>query len=84
MAPQALRCCRLQEDKKISMSEMTDQFVELNRDEAAEPNAVNVSVYCESQGLQNEISRAFRTVLAKHRKFVLAKGHAPVDIFSGQ
>jgi hypothetical protein len=74
----------LHEGEKISMSEITDQFVELNRDERAEPNAVNVSVYRESQGLQNEISLAFRTVLAKHRKFVLAKGHAPVDFPSGQ
>jgi hypothetical protein len=39
------------------MSEITDQFVELNRDETAEPNTVNVSVYRESQGLQNQISR---------------------------
>ena len=47
------------------MSEITDEFVELNRDETAEPNAVNLSVYRESPGLQNEISPAFRMVLAK-------------------
>jgi hypothetical protein len=53
-------------------------------DETAELDAVNVSVYRESQGLQSEISPAFRTVFAKHRKFVLAEGPAPVDIPSAR
>jgi hypothetical protein len=74
----------LQESEKISMSEITDQFVVLNRDKTAEPDAVDVSVYRESQRLQNEISPAFRTVFAKHRKFVLAEGLAPVDIPSAR
>ena len=70
-ALQALWCWRLQHDEKVSISEITDTFVELNKSETATPNKKNVEVYRELQALQDEASKAMRDVFAKHRQFVL-------------
>jgi len=72
-ALQALWCWRRQEGEKVSISSITDQFVELNRGETAQPEKQNVQVYRELQGLQDEMSLALRGAFAKHRQFVLAK-----------
>jgi len=61
----------LQEGEKISISEITDRFVELNAGEAAQPNKENAEVYRELQALQDEMSLALRSVFGRHRKFVL-------------
>ena len=70
-ALQALWCWRLQRGEKVSINEITDQFVELNPTERAEPDAKNATVYRELQGLQDELSTSLRGVFAKHRRFVL-------------
>jgi len=70
-ALQALCCWCLTRGEKISISEITDRFVELNKAETAEPNARNVSIYRELQGVQDELSLALRHAFAKHRQFVL-------------
>jgi sugar (pentulose or hexulose) kinase len=70
-ALQALWCWRLQRGEKVSISEITDQFVELNNAETAEPHAENVKIYRELQGLQDELSHALRPAFARHRQFVL-------------
>jgi sugar (pentulose or hexulose) kinase len=70
-ALQALWCWRLQRGEKISIEEITDEFVELNRSEIAEPNAENVKIYRELQTLQDEMSVSLRGVFTKHREFVL-------------
>jgi xylulokinase len=70
-ALQALWCWRLQQGEKVSIGEITDQFVELNNLETALPNAENVKVYQELQELQNELSRELRGVFGMHRQFVL-------------
>jgi xylulokinase len=70
-ALQALWCWRLQQGEKVSISDITDEFVELNRNETAEPDKRNVDVYRELQELQDETSVALRKVFAKHRQFVL-------------
>jgi len=70
-ALQALWCWRLHDGERISITEITDQFVELNRAETAEPDARNVEIYRELQALQDETSLALREVFAKHRRFVL-------------
>ena len=57
--------------KPGAITEITDQFVTLNRAETAEPIAKNVAVYRELQAIQDETSRALRGVFALHRKFVL-------------
>ncbi len=70
-ALQALWCWRRHEGEKISIPEITDQFVELNHTETAEPDPKNVEVYRELQSLQDEISVSLREVFSKHRQFVL-------------
>ncbi len=70
-ALQALWCLRRQQGEKISIEEITDEFVELNREETAQPDAKNVEVYRELQALQDETSLALREVFRKHRQFVL-------------
>jgi len=70
-ALQALWCWRLQRGEKLSISEITDQFVELNKAETAEPNGRHAKIYRELQGLQDEVSRSLRQVFGRHREFVL-------------
>ncbi len=70
-ALQALWCWRRQEGEKVDISDITDEFVELNKDETARPDKKNVEVYRELQALQDDTSAALREVFAKHRKFVL-------------
>jgi xylulokinase len=70
-ALQALWCWRLQQGEKVSISDITDQFVELNKAETAQPDGRNVKVYRELQGLQDEMSSSLREAFGKHRKFVL-------------
>jgi len=71
-ALQALWCWRLTRGEKVGIHEITDQFVQLNRAETAEPVANNVTVYRELQALQDATSRALRSVFTQHRRFVLA------------
>jgi xylulokinase len=70
-ALQALWCWRLQQGEKVSISEITDEFVELNQLETATPNKQNVEVYRELQVVQDESSKALRGVFSRHREFVL-------------
>jgi sugar (pentulose or hexulose) kinase len=70
-ALQALWCWRREKGDNVTITEITDQFVTLNRAETAEPIAKNVAVYRELQAIQDETSRALRGVFALHRKFVL-------------
>ena len=70
-ALQALWCWRRQQGEKLTISDLTDQFVELNPAETAQPDAGNVAVYRELQGLQDELSLALRGVFGRHRRFLL-------------
>lgn len=70
-ALQALWCWRLQKGGKARIEDLTDEFVELNQTETAEPNARTVATYRELQELQDELSASLRGVFEKHRKFVL-------------
>jgi xylulokinase len=70
-ALQALWCWRLQQGEDVSISDITDQFVELNKSETATPNKKNVEIYRELQELQDDASKALRDVFGQHRKFVL-------------
>jgi len=70
-ALQALWCWRLQRGEKVSINEITDEFVQLNRAETTQPNAKSVAVYRELQVLQDELSRSLRKVFTQHRQFVL-------------
>jgi xylulokinase len=70
-ALQALWCWRSHQGEKVSIQEITDQFVELNSSETAEPDRKNAARYRELQELQDAMSLALRGAFAKHRKFVL-------------
>jgi len=70
-ALQALWCWRRAQGEKVGINDITDEFVELQRGETAEPVKANVEVYRELQALQDETSLALREVFKKHRRFVL-------------
>ncbi|HLH52996.1 MAG TPA: xylulokinase [Verrucomicrobiae bacterium] len=70
-ALQALWCWRLGQGEKVSIDEITDRFVEINKGESVEPNSRSASIYRELQGLQDEMSLALRNAFDKHRQFVL-------------
>jgi sugar (pentulose or hexulose) kinase len=59
-ALQALWCWRLQQGEKISIQEITDQYVQLNRAGTAQPDSKHVAIYRELQLLQDELSRSLR------------------------
>jgi xylulokinase len=70
-ALQALWCWRLEKGEKISISDITDEYVTLAPGESAEPQADAVATYRELQQLQDELSKSLRGVFEKHRKFVV-------------
>jgi len=70
-ALQALWCWRLQKGEKARIEDITDEFVELNRAETAEPSPKAVETYRELQAIQDDLSRSLRSVFGKHRQFVL-------------
>ena len=69
-ALQALWCWRRQKGEKVSITAITDKFVQVNKAETTRPNKKNVALYQELQMLQDETSLALRKVFAKHRAFV--------------
>jgi xylulokinase len=72
-ALQALWCWRREQGEKVSIEEITEQFVELNPDETAVPDPHHVEVYRELQALQDDTSNALRNIFRRHREFVLRK-----------
>jgi sugar (pentulose or hexulose) kinase len=71
-ALQALWCWRLQQGEKVKISEITDQFIELNATETTQPDKRAVEIYAELQGIQDEVSQGLRSSFEKHRRFILA------------
>jgi xylulokinase len=69
-ALQALWCWRLQRGERVKISDVTGQFVRLNRAEAAHPSKAGVQVYRELQTIQDEMSAALRPVFEKRDRFV--------------
>lgn len=69
-ALQALWCWRLQQGETIGIQEITDEFVQVDRAQTAEPNAGNVAVYTELQAIQDRLSLALRDVFVQHRQRV--------------
>ncbi len=70
-ALQSLWCWRRDAGEQISISDITDQFVQVNHSETALPKDANVAVYQELQELQNDVSKSLRGAFDKHRQFVL-------------
>jgi sugar (pentulose or hexulose) kinase len=70
-ALQALWCWRLQNGERVSISDITDEFVQINTAETAEPGKQNVAIYRELQAIQDELSLSVRDVFTRHRQFLL-------------
>ena len=71
-ALQAFWCWRLQQGEKITIQEITENFVQLNTNETAEPDLKNVRTYQALQSLQDDLSLALRDIFERHRELVLA------------
>ena len=69
-ALQALWSLRNSRGDSISIEEITDRFVKLNKRETCEPNSDNVSIYREVQILQDQLSRSLRMPFSMHRNFI--------------
>ena len=69
-ALQALWCLQLQKGEKVAISDITNEFVQLNSSETAQPKEANVAIYQELQSIQDDTSLALRKVFLKHRQFV--------------
>jgi xylulokinase len=69
-ALQALWCWRLQQGEKVSITDLTDQFVGLNTAETTQPNGKNAALYRTMQSLQDSLSAALRPVFVQHRQWV--------------
>jgi len=60
----------VQRGDQVSIQEITDEFVQLNRAATAHPNPKNVALYRELQSLQDHLSRSLRGVFVQHRRLV--------------
>jgi D-xylulose kinase len=69
-ALQALWCWRTARGEKVSIQEITDQFITFNRAETTQPKTKNVQLYAELQELQNELSLKMRDIFIRHREMV--------------
>lgn len=72
-ALQALWCWRRQQGEKVTIDEITEQFVQLNPDETAQPEPRNVALYRTMQSLQDALSAALRPIFAQHRQWVVGQ-----------
>lgn len=70
-AIQALWCWRLQKGDSISITDLTDQFVQLNTRETTDPNPAGAAVYRQLQEIQDDLSLGAREAFLKHRRFML-------------
>ena len=70
-ALQALWCWRLQKGEKVRIEDITDEFVKLNKNETAEPDAKSVAAYRELQEIQDDLSKSLRGAFGKHRQFAV-------------
>ncbi len=70
-ALQALWCWRRQRGDRVSIAEITQQFVQINRAETTQPEPARVAIYRELQALQDGLSRALQPIFERHRSFVL-------------
>jgi sugar (pentulose or hexulose) kinase len=69
-ALQALWCWRLQQGERISITEITDQFIEVQPTETCYPNPANTSLYEEIQALHDKASSSMREVFVQHRQLL--------------
>jgi xylulokinase len=68
-ALQAFWCWRLHRGERVRISEITAEFVRLNKAETARPAKASALIYREAQAIQDELSLALRPVFTRHRRF---------------
>jgi len=68
-ALQALWCWRNQQGDRITITDITDAFVQVDRAETTEPDKEKAQIYQELQQLQDEMSTALRKVFLTHRQW---------------
>ena len=69
-ALQALWCWRRNAGEEVSISDITDTFVKLNRSETACPRPQAVADYRSLQALQDDLSQAARKSFERHRAWI--------------
>lgn len=69
-ALQALWCWRRDQGERVSIDDVTDAFVKVNRKETARPKAKTVARYAEVQGIHDTLSTSLRGSFDLHRKWV--------------
>jgi D-xylulose kinase len=69
-ALQAMWCVAQNRCEKVSINDLSDQFVKLNPRQTVHPNKSNNAVYREIQAIQDQLSIDLRGVFSRHRKFL--------------
>ena len=69
-ALQAMWCRRRKCGERISISDLSDQFVRLNARETARPKKNNVMIYREIQAIQDDLSAALKSAFSRHHKLI--------------
>ncbi len=69
-ALQAMWCVAKNRCEKVSINDLSDQFVKLNPRQTAHPNMSNDAVHREIQAIQDQLSIDLRGVFSRHRKFL--------------
>jgi xylulokinase len=70
-ALQALWCWRRNQGDQVSITEITDRFVQLNRTETTEPVAAHAARYRELQEIQDKLASSLRPVFTRHHQFTV-------------
>ncbi len=73
-ALQAFWCWRRNSGDKVSIQEIADAFVTLNRRQTAVPRKENADTYRELQALHDQLSAALSPVFGSHRRLVSGAG----------
>jgi len=68
-ALQALWCVAKNGGEKVSINDLSDQFVKLNLRQTVRPKKSNVAVYREIQMIQDQLSADLRSAFSSHRRF---------------
>ena len=65
-------CVFKERGEKTSISDLTDCYVKINKNETANPNSKNSHVYQELNSIQANLSVNLRLVFDRHRNFLVS------------
>ncbi len=72
-ALQAFWCWRLKRGERVKISDITGEFVRLNKSETARPRKEESTIYRELQIMQDELSQALRPVFQHHHRLLTTR-----------